>query len=103
MLSQEDQDKAELRLDRLIAKLPGRMCRLIQWARDPKRIWLRLPLALLLFVGGFLAILPIFGMWMTPLGLLLLAEDFPPARRLIYRMINWAARRRPHWFDEQPA
>src|SRR5262245_3357287 len=103
MLSRNEEAKAEDRLDRLIAKLPRAMCRLVQWVRDPGRFWLRLPLGILLFFGGFLAILPIFGMWMTPLGLILMAEDFPPVRRLVYRLINWTAKRRPHWFGEQPA
>jgi hypothetical protein len=103
MLNRDDEAKAERRLDRLITKLPPRLCRLVQWTRDPKRIWLRLPLGVVFFLGGFLAILPIFGMWMIPLGLILLAEDVPPARRAIYRLINWTAKRKPRWFGEQPA
>ncbi len=103
MLNRENEAKAERRVDRLIAKLPRRVCRLIQWVRDPGRFWLRVPLGILLFFGGFFAILPIFGLWMTPLGLMLLAEDFPPVRKLIYRLVNWTAARRPKWFGEQPA
>ncbi len=37
----------------------------------------RIPLAILLIIGSFLAFLPIFGVWMLPLGLLLLALDIP--------------------------
>jgi len=37
----------------------------------------RLPLAVILILGGFLAVLPFFGLWMIPLGLLLLAVDVP--------------------------
>ena len=37
----------------------------------------RIPLGLLLIVGGFLAILPVFGLWMIPIGLLLLSLDVP--------------------------
>ena len=103
MLSGYEEAKAEDRLDRLIAKLPRFMSRLIQWARDPDRFWLRLPLGVLLFFGGFLAVLPVFGLWMTPLGLILLSEDFPPLRRLIYRVVNWTAKRHPQWFGEQAA
>lgn len=40
----------------------------------------RLPLGLMLIAGGFLAILPFFGLWMIPLGLLLLAIDLPMLR-----------------------
>ncbi len=31
--------------------------------------------------GGLLGILPILGFWMVPLGMLVLAEDFPVVRR----------------------
>lgn len=54
------------------------------WATRPLRtmrnpmLWLvRLPIAILLIAGGFLAILPFFGLWMIPVGLLLLAIDVP--------------------------
>ena len=48
-------------------------------------------------VGGFLAILPVFGLWMLPLGLVLLAEDIAPLRRLTDRGLVWIEYRRPHW------
>ena len=100
MLKQDDQDLAERRLEELIKRLPRAMARFIRWARAPRRIWLRVPLGILLIVGGFLAILPVFGLWMTPLGLILLAQDFGPVRRAVYRLINWTASRRPQWFGE---
>ena len=37
------------------------------------------------------------GLWMLPLGLLLLAEDVKPVRRVTDRMLIWIERRRPHW------
>ncbi len=40
----------------------------------------RLPTAVLLIVGGTLSILPFLGIWMLPLGLLLLAVDVPMLR-----------------------
>ena len=40
----------------------------------------RLPIAGLLIVGSFLSILPVFGLWMLPLGLMLLAVDVPLIR-----------------------
>jgi hypothetical protein len=102
MLDHKDQDLAERRLEKLISRLPRGLAGFIHWARKPKMIWLRVPLGILLFFGGFLAILPIFGLWMTPLGLILLAQDFPPVRRGVYRMVNWTAAKRPRWFGEQP-
>ncbi len=41
---------------------------------------LRVPLAILLILGSFLAILPVFGVWMLPAGLMLLAVDIPLLR-----------------------
>ena len=41
----------------------------------------RVPVGLLFMVGGLLAILPVFGLWMIPVGLLLLAVDVPMLRR----------------------
>jgi hypothetical protein len=52
----------------------------------------------LLIIGGRLAILPVFGLWMLPLGLMLLADDIPPVRRLRDRALDWPERRRPQWF-----
>lgn len=40
----------------------------------------RFPLALLLILGGLLSFLPVLGVWMLPLGLLLLAVDLPVLR-----------------------
>ena len=38
------------------------------------------------------------GLWMLPVGLVLLAEDIPAARRMTDRALHWIGRRRPHWF-----
>ncbi|WP_210529963.1 hypothetical protein [Rubellimicrobium arenae] len=39
-----------------------------------------MPVALLLMLGGLLSFLPFLGVWMLPLGLLLLAVDLPVLR-----------------------
>ena len=41
---------------------------------------LRIPLALILILGGLVSFLPVLGVWMLPLGLLLLAVDIPVLR-----------------------
>ena len=101
MLSQEDQARAEQRLEKLIARLPRGFANFIHWVREPKLIWLRLPLGIALICGGLVGFLPVLGFWMVPLGLILLAQDFPPVQRGLYRLINWTAAKRPHWFGEQ--
>ena len=54
-------------------------------------------MGLLLIAGGVFSILPVLGLWMLPLGLVLLAEDFPPVRRTTDAVLVWIERRRPHW------
>ena len=56
-----------------------------------------MPVGLLLIVGGVFSILPVLGLWMLPLGLVVLAEDFPPVRRATDAVRIWIERRRPHW------
>jgi hypothetical protein len=41
---------------------------------------IRFPIALILIAGGLLSFLPVLGIWMLPLGLLLLAVDLPILR-----------------------
>ena len=58
--------------DRLLDTLDGfEAWNARQWA------WLRIPLGILLCLGAVLSILPVFGLWMLPLGLLILSEDVP--------------------------
>ena len=42
-----------------------------RWLRKPASRWARIPAGVLLIIGGRLAILPVFGLWMFPLGLML--------------------------------
>jgi hypothetical protein len=47
-----------------------------------------------LIVGGLFWFLPILGLWMLPLGLLVLSVDFHGIRRLRRRFDRWWGRRR---------
>ena len=52
--------------------------------------WVRIPLGILLVVGGIFGALPILGFWMLPLGLILLSADFPWAKRVLaYLKLTW--------------
>ncbi len=42
---------------------------------------MRIPLAVLLVFGGIFSFLPVLGIWMLPLGFLVLAVDIPPLRK----------------------
>jgi hypothetical protein len=95
--TQQADDPRERRIELLIRRLPRWLQTAIRWLRQPSARWVRIPAALVLMVGGCLAILPVFGLWMLPLGLVLLAEDIAPLRRLTDRGLAWIERRRPHW------
>ena len=87
----------ERRLELLICQLPTRLQSAVCWLRRPAARWVRMPAGLLLIVGGVFSILPILGLWMLPLGLVLLAEDVKPLRRGMDRVLAWIEHRRPHW------
>jgi hypothetical protein len=55
---------------------------------------LRKAIGVLLVVGGLLGFLPVLGFWMLPLGLALLAVDYPIVRRVWRRTVVWWGRRR---------
>ncbi len=67
----------DARVARLLPKLPDRGRRAVEWLRLPKRRWLRMGAAAFLILGGLLSILPVFGLWMLPLGLALMSDDIP--------------------------
>jgi hypothetical protein len=86
-------------IERLIDRLPRRLKSAVQWLRRPSSRWVRIPAGILLIGGGLLSLLPVFGLWMLPLGLVLLAEDVAPLRRGRDRLLDWVERRRPHWIQ----
>jgi len=91
-----DQDR-ERRLDLLVRRLPQRLQAVVLGLRRPAARWIRIPAGLLLIVASLFSFLPILGLWMLPLGLVLLAEDVPPVRRGSNRVLAWIEHRRPHW------
>jgi hypothetical protein len=80
-------------LARLIPALRGPMATLRRDSWFP----IRFPMALLLILGGFLSFLPILGIWMLPLGLLLLAVDLPVLRGPISVLIIRTRRKVKVW------
>jgi hypothetical protein len=76
----------------------------LDWVRKPRLHIVRIPLAILLLLGGVFSFLPVLGIWMLPLGLLVLAVDIPPMRRPVgdaivrlQRIISKSQR----WFREK--
>ncbi len=65
----------------------------LRWLRHPASRWVRIPVGLLLMLGGVFAILPGLGIWMLPLGLLLLAADIPFLQKPVARITMAGAER----------
>ncbi len=82
------------------AKLPPRPAKFVGWLRKPSSRLVRIPLAILLIVGGIFSFLPILGLWMLPLGLVLFAQDVPLLQTPMARMLGWVERK---WIERQRA
>lgn len=93
-----EEKRGEKNIAKLLARAPNWMSRSIEHLRQPRAIWIRVPVALVLILSGFVSFLPVLGLWMLPLGLLLLTVDIPILRHLMYSLINWIADKRPQWF-----
>lgn len=57
----------------------------------------RMPIGIVMILGGMLAILPVFGLWMIPFGLLLLAVDLPFLQPTVNRILIRGRRRIAIW------
>lgn len=90
-----DNHKAEL--DRHFAwfeaKLPPWPASFVGWLRKPSSRLVRIPVAVLLVGGGLLGFLPVLGLWMLPLGLVLIALDVPALEKPTSRMLGWIERK----------
>lgn len=91
--------KHELRaaFKRLERDLPHRLASSLRWLRHPSSRWARLPAGLALIFGGVFSFLPILGLWMLPLGLMLMAADVPFLRRPMARFTHWVIDRVDGW------
>src|SRR4030081_2359303 len=96
--------RGRVELDRHFAcfegRLPPRLARFVGWLRKPSSRLVRVPLAILLIVGGIFSILPVLGLWMLPLGLVLFAQDVPILQKPIASMLGWIERK---WIERQRA
>ena len=87
-----NEGKATLRraFKRLEQEVPDRVGFWIRNLRHPKAMWIRIPTGILLILGGIFSILPFLGIWMLPLGLLLIASDVPFLRKPMARFTLWS-------------
>lgn len=98
---EKPREKPQYNLDHelllLEQKLPSIFSRLIDWVRRPTSRLVRIPVGGLLVICGLLGFLPIFSVWMLPLGLLLLARDVPAIEPPLARLFAWINRNYPGW------
>lgn len=89
--------RLDRQFDRIARQVPA-SAGFLRWVRRPGMMIARVPLGLLLILGGIFSFLPILGIWMLPLGLLVLAIDVPALRRpvgnAIVRLQRWLSLRR---------
>jgi hypothetical protein len=74
-------EQIEAYIEHQIQRLPRRVGIAVRQLRRPGAAWLRVIFAVLLILGGVFWFIPILGLWMLPLGLLLIADQFPAFRR----------------------
>ena len=94
-MSDKDENRLNRQFDRLEHKVPQVLGRVLSFLRRPVMMLVRIPLGILLVIGGLLSFLPVLGLWMLPLGLLLLALDL----RFLRHPVNWALLRIERWWQ----
>ena len=94
--------KAEL--DRHFAWFEGKLspgpAKFVGWLRKPSSRLVRIPMAILLILGGIFSILPVLGLWMLPLGLVLFAQDVPVLQKPMANALGWIERK---WAERERA
>jgi hypothetical protein len=90
--------RLDRQFDRIARKIP-QSAGLLTHLRRPGARWFRIPLAILLILGGIFSFLPVLGIWMLPLGLLLLALDLaflqgPVNTAIVQGLRKWSVWRR---------
>lgn len=94
---ESEEEKLNRQFDHIEEQLPDRVSRAIRWLREPSSRWVRIPVGVLLIIGGIVGVLPFFGIWMLPIGLLLLAQDVPFLRRPMRKALAWTERQWMRW------
>jgi hypothetical protein len=69
----------------------------------PRSKPLRIALGVVLVLGGFLGFLPVLGLWMAPLGFLVLSIDIPIVGRWTRRAQAWWRKHGAPWWKKHVA
>ena len=74
-------------------RVPISVSQFIRWLRVPSSFAARLVIAMLLILGGIFSFLPVLGIWMLPLGLLLIAQVVPLLQKPLVAAFAWVERK----------
>ena len=95
-----DQARLQRQFDLLRRSLPW-LSGTIRGLQSRRAVLIRVPVAILMILGGLVSFLPFLGIWMLPLGIMLLAIDIPklqgPVAGMIIRLRRWWERKRRAW------
>lgn len=69
----------------------------VEWLLQDRTRLYRVPIAVLCLLGGVFSFLPVLGLWMLPLGLMLLAIDVPQLRPQVNAAVIRGRRRFSIW------
>lgn len=92
--------RARARLKRQFAMIKRRFpaaSGFVNWMEADRSRIIRLPFAILLILCGILSFLPVLGLWMLPLGIMLLALDLPFLQAPVSAMMIRLRRRFGSW------
>lgn len=95
-MSNKSTGRINRQFDRIQRKVPF-SAQLLAWLRRPGARLIRIPLGILLVLGGIFSFLPVLGIWMLPLGLLLLALDVALLREPVSAAVLRGSRRWTNW------
>lgn len=77
-------------LNELEKKSSPRVAKFIRWVQNPKAKNYRIPIGIVLIIAGvFGGALPLLGVWMIPIGLVILAFDIPILKKPVGQLILW--------------
>lgn len=104
-MTTKSKGRIDRQFDRIQKKVPV-TARLLEWLRRPATKFVRIPIGMLLILGGIFSFLPILGIWMLPLGLLLLALDVaflrtPVSAAILRVKRKWTTWRRSRQADQR--
>ena len=95
-MAEKEQARLNRQFDRIGRAVP-QSSRFLEWVRRPSSRLVRIPLGILLVLGGVFSFLPVLGVWMLPLGLFLLALDLPFLQGPLNRVTLWTQRKWTNW------